>query len=182
MWQLIFINLGHFVMVLGTKLCQKVFFRHLVHRLIWMIISIIKIKKVKNMWNQSTLFKNPYTCYRPVQRFDRNSYRQEMVSILPVNISESPDAYHFDFYAPGFTREEITIREEKGILHVNTKPTENKVQEGVLRTEFLKKEMVRSVKLPRDARRDEVMARLEDGVLRITVRKDENLNKTVNIL
>jgi HSP20 family protein len=134
------------------------------------------------MWNQTAMFKNPYSCYRPAQWAGRSTVRQESVAILPVNISESTDAYHFSFYVPGFSREEIQIREENGVLHVQTKPAESSNQEEMLRSEFVKKEMVRSIKFPRDARRDSVEAKLEGGILRISIKKDENLNKTVNIL
>ncbi|MBK7231206.1 MAG: Hsp20/alpha crystallin family protein [Saprospiraceae bacterium] len=134
------------------------------------------------MWNQSIKFKNPNTCYSPSMSGTEQKEMNVEFAILPVNVSETENLYHYRFYVPGFSKDEIKIKEEGKTLLISAEPQEKDQMHRMLRKEFRKTKMKRMVRLAKDADVQTIQAKLEDGILEITVKKDETLNKSIQII
>ncbi|MBK9270924.1 MAG: Hsp20/alpha crystallin family protein [Saprospiraceae bacterium] len=134
------------------------------------------------MWNQVIKFRNPYTCNTAVYNAPSEGVHSEIINILPVNVFETENQYHYQFFVPGFQKEEIRIKEENKMLVITATPESNSSSDRMLREEFGKSKMKRTIRLPKDANIQSIQAQLADGVLKISVQKDENLNKSIQII
>jgi len=134
------------------------------------------------MWNQSIKFNKPNTCFSPLTNETEQREIKEEFGILPVNVSETKTHYHYRFYVPGFTKEEIKIKEENKTLLVSAEPNVKDQMDRVLRKEFRKTKMKRMIRLSKDVNAQTIVAKLEDGILELIVEKDETLNKSIQII
>lgn len=91
-----------------------------------------------------------------------------------VNIHENENDFQIDVSVPGFKKEELTINLENGILNVSAEHESKSVDEtkNYSRKEFSKKSFSRSFKIP-ETLSDDVDAKLEDGILSLTIKKKE---------
>ena len=90
---------------------------------------------------------------------------------------ETEQEYQLRADLPGIAEENVEITVHEGVLNVSGTRSEETTQEGV---NFLVKErqygsFERRIKLPKDANADLVQAKLEAGVLAITIAKKEEL-------
>ena len=121
-----------------------------------------------------------------------------MAGSLPVDIVEFQDRYEIIASVPGFTRDQITIEVDKGVLSINairTDPApagENDgdccgsdcctVESTVLRNERYTGSTGRRIRMPSEVDDKTVAATLENGVLKLTVAKPvENAPRRVTI-
>ena len=104
-----------------------------------------------------------------------------------INVKETEKAYQMEIAAPGLKKEWVRINiDNDGNLNV---AIENKMEhkdedkhEHYLRREFSYANFEQRLQLPDDVDRDKIMARVEDGVLRIGLpRKTEKEKITKNI-
>lgn len=95
------------------------------------------------------------------------------VLTLPLDLTETDDAYQLTIEVPGVKKEDLTIECSE---HVITIRGEKKFQrdperERAYRTERRYGVVARSVQLPDDADLERIEAAFEDGVLRVRVEK-----------
>lgn len=110
-----------------------------------------------------------------------NSFFDEFVTdrsanyIPAVNISETTEAYHLEFSAAGFKKEDFKIAVEKDVLTVSAEHKTESTSENknYSRKEFSFGSFKRSFTLPENVNVDKVEAKYEDGVLNVNIPKKE---------
>lgn len=90
---------------------------------------------------------------------------------LPVDIYESATERIFRVEMPGVSKEEVGVELEKDILKIQIKRSEG---DGDNRTQT---ELSRSIRVGQDLEADSIKAKLEDGILTITVSKSDRARK-----
>lgn len=134
------------------------------------------------MWNNSIHFKNPQNCVRPSDCLPKVKISTEGMEFIPVNILENSSQYMLRFNLAGYDKSEIKIKTEENLITISTHPAENTNTDKIRMSEFRKMEMRRNVKIPVDVVKESISAKYDNGILEIILPKDENLNKSINIL
>lgn len=99
-------------------------------------------------------------------RFSTNS--------LPlVNVINTPESYLVELAVPGFSKENFKVNMDNGILTVTGNSTfHNDVNEfPFTRQEFTCSSFTRSFRLPENINTEDIIAKFENGVLRLTIAK-----------
>lgn len=87
---------------------------------------------------------------------------------LAVDVHEGKDAYHASFEVPGVKKEDVKIELSEGMLTVSAEKREkNGDNESSLK-------LSRSVSVSDGVNAEAISARLEDGILRVTLPKAEH--------
>ena len=91
------------------------------------------------------------------------------------NVLEKENEYQIEISAPGFKKEDIKIELENDILKISSAYEDQKEekQEGYYRKEFSKSSFERSFTVPKTANKNEISASMEDGILTVTIPKQE---------
>jgi HSP20 family protein len=94
-------------------------------------------------------------------------------SVPAVNISENDKNYEVSLAAPGLTRKDFNVVVENGVLTISSEKKEEKEtkEKDYTRQEYSYSSFSRSFSLPDDAKEDDVNAKYEDGVLKVTLGK-----------
>lgn len=103
-----------------------------------------------------------------------NNY--EIFSTPAVNIIENFSNFVVELAAPGFNKEDFKIEVEEDTLIISSKKEsvrEEKEDSQFVKREFNYESFERSFKLPEDIQTDEILAKYENGVLRVTLPKTE---------
>ena len=113
--------------------------------------------------------------------FEREFFRRTPVygktekNIMKTDVKETDNAYELDIDLPGFKKEEVTAKLENGYLTISaTKGANNDEQnkEGkYIRRERYTGTMSRSFYVGEDVQQEDIHAKFEDGILKLTVPK-----------
>lgn len=104
-----------------------------------------------------------------------------------INVKKNQAGYEIEMAAPGMTKDDFYVSVDKdGVLNIKMEHKDENQQESdavrYLRREFSYANFEQRLQLPDDVDRDKIMARVEDGVLRIGLpRKTEKEKITKNI-
>ena len=104
-----------------------------------------------------------------------------------INVKENQSGYEIELAAPGMNKDDFHVSVDKdGVLNIKMEHKDENEQENnavrYLRREFSYANFEQRLQLPDDVDRDKIMARVEDGVLRIGLpRKTEKEEITKNI-
>lgn len=103
------------------------------------------------------------------------SAKQIKNAVPPVNISESPEAYHLILLVPGRNKEDFKVNIEKGTLTISFDKKEEAPKEAVktVRNEFSFNSFTRSFSLDDKVDTDNIQARYENGLLHFQLPKKE---------
>ena len=105
-------------------------------------------------------------------------------SNFKMDIKEQGDQYIIEAEVPGFTRDEIKLDVEKGLLTITVKKddTQEEQTDNYLHRERTLQQMTRRVALG-EVDEDQLKARLDNGILEIIVPKKPKLEtkKTISI-
>ena len=96
--------------------------------------------------------------------------------IPPVDITENDDAYVLEAELPGYKQEDVKVHVEKHVLRLSSKKetcTEEKEGKKTLVRERCFQSFERSFSLPEDVNEDRLEGEFVDGVLRVTMPKQE---------
>ena len=110
--------------------------------------------------------------------FDWSSrnYSDTNTTLPSVNIKESSDDFEVEVAAPGFSKDDFRIELNNDLLTISSgKETVNETKEGQqfsLR-EFSYQSFSRSFSLPNTADSEKIVAKYENGILRIVIPKKE---------
>jgi len=108
--------------------------------------------------------------------WSNRNYSDTNTTLPSVNIKESNDAFEVEVAAPGFTKNDFKIELKHDLLTVSSnKEIENETKEGQqfsLR-EFSYQSFSRSFTLPNSADSEKIVAKYENGILRIIIPKKE---------
>ncbi len=116
-------------------------------------------------------FRSLESFFEPFRRSLREGWFEGMGSqSVPLDVEESDEAYEVRAELPGFTREEIQVELENAVLEIHAKKTEggDGDQEKVVR------EQTRRLTVGEEVDADRVKARLNDGILSVTLPKSEH--------
>lgn len=118
---------------------------------------------VKGSW-LSDLFDN--------ERFFDSSL-MKLQSVPAVNVKETDKGYEIEVAAPGLSRKDFNVSVDNHVLTISSEKKEEKEtkEKDYTRQEFSYSSFSRSFALPENVKEDDVKARYEDGVLRLTVAK-----------
>jgi HSP20 family protein len=96
---------------------------------------------------------------------------------VPLDLSETADSYMIEAVVPGLKAEDLSITFENGILSISgeIRQSEESKDRNFHRVERRFGRFSRSVSLPTTVRGDAIVARLEHGVLFLTIPKAEEV-------
>ena len=101
----------------------------------------------------------------------------QMNGFMQADVAESEDAYTVEMNLPGVKKENVKIELKDGYLIVNAS-TKSETTEEDKKTKYIRKERYsgsgnRTFYVGRDLTQEDIKAKFEDGVLKLTVPKIE---------
>ncbi|WP_317437347.1 Hsp20/alpha crystallin family protein [Thomasclavelia spiroformis] len=115
-------------------------------------------------------------------------YGKHAKNMMKTDVRETDGTYEVDIDLPGFKKEDISVSFENGYLTVSTNKTldrDDKDKDGkYIRQERYAGSMSRSFFIGKNIPKEDIKAKYEDGVLRLSVpKKDIKVieNNTINI-
>ena len=92
-----------------------------------------------------------------------------------VNIKDTKEAYQIEVAAPGFSKENFSVKVEDNILTIGAEVKEDKLEEGekFTRKEFSYSSFKRSFTLPKTVLADKIAGSYDKGILTVTLPKAE---------
>lgn len=108
---------------------------------------------------------------------DRKLYGKHASHVMKTDVHEHDDSYEVDIDLPGFKKEEIEISLENGYLSVSASKGLDKDEKNkkgkLIRQERYAGSMQRSFYVGENVTQEDIKAKFEDGVLKLTVPKKE---------
>lgn len=99
-----------------------------------------------------------------------------------TNINETEKEFVLTMEMPGVLKKNIEVTVEGDDLIVTAERSEKTESEGLLRREIREEKFRRSFSLGRSVDRDKITAKLENGVLKVTLgKKAENVGRKVDV-
>ncbi len=108
--------------------------------------------------------------------FSNSWFEKEFNQSMPaLNIKEGTKEFDIELAAPGFKKSDFKITSEEGVLTISAeKQTEkNEKKKHFTRKEFSYESFTRSLHLPENALPEKIVAKYEDGILRLALPKKE---------
>jgi HSP20 family protein len=108
--------------------------------------------------------------------FDSRNWLRPLERSLPaVNVSENDKNFMVDVVAPGFKKDDFKISVDEDMLTISAEAKKESTDEGVEynRREYSYSSFTRSFCLPDNAKGDNIEANYSDGVLKLTIPKNE---------
>jgi HSP20 family protein len=101
-------------------------------------------------------------------------------SFPPVNIHETPDAYHVELSVPGRSKEDFKVNVENGLLTVSFEKKEETKNEDykTVRREFSYRSFKRSFNLDERTDAEKIQAKYENGLLKLLLPKKEETKES----
>lgn len=114
----------------------------------------------------------------PMMRdIDRRLYGKNAAHAMKTDVREQDDRYEVDIDLPGFKKDQISLNLENGYLTVcatkSVEKEEKNEHERVIRQERYAGAMQRSFYVDNGVTEDDISAKFEDGVLRLSILKKE---------
>jgi len=111
--------------------------------------------------------------------FNSWGWNKDGIGTVPVNIYETPDAYHLELNAPGRNKEDFKLNVEKGLLTIGFEKKEENKTEGqkTVRREFAYQSFKRSFNLEDGIDADNIQAKYENGLLKLVLPKKEQVKQ-----
>ena len=115
--------------------------------------------------------------FRGFREPERMLYGKNAPHMMRTDVRETDNGYEIDMDLPGFKKDEITLDLSQGNLTVSARKSMEKKNEDekgrMLRQERYAGSMSRSFYVGDHITEEDIKARFEDGVLRLTVPKKE---------
>jgi HSP20 family protein len=105
--------------------------------------------------------------------FTRDFGDKMMLPFPAVNISETPTSYEVEVAAPGFNKEDFSVKVEDDVLIISAETKEEKKEEekNYTRREYTYNSFTRSFRLPNNVKEGEIKATYTDGMLKLAMPK-----------
>ena len=122
-------------------------------------------------------FFNDFPFYndRDMKKAERKLYGHRAKNLMKTDIKEKGDSYILEMDLPGFKKDEIQVSLENGYLTIQASRKSNedeKDQKGnYIRRERYAGTCSRSFYVGEDVQQNEIHAKFEDGILKLTVPK-----------
>lgn len=141
--------------------------------------GFMSISNVQRRWTYPSLFEDYDKLFnqmsRPLELFRANG-DGEKVRSFAIDIRENDEQFEIFADVPGLSEDELDITVNKHVLTIKgERTTENTERDGdrFVRTERVSGKFERLIQLPESADLDKIAAKLDKGVLRLTVPKRE---------
>lgn len=107
--------------------------------------------------------------------------RPAATSVRPaMNIREEDQTIELQFVVPGFKREDLTIRIEDQHLVITGTPKKEEIN-GFVRREFRPAAFEKRFKLSDRVAQDAIQAKVEDGILHVTIGLIEPIRREIAV-
>jgi HSP20 family protein len=99
-----------------------------------------------------------------------------------VQKKELENSYELNFSLPGFSKENIELTVQDNVLQVNAK-SDYKTPEGykLVKSDFSIKNRFFTANIPEKADSEAISAKLNNGILTVSIAKKQNQKKLINI-
>lgn len=107
---------------------------------------------------------------------DKTLYGKHAGKLMATDVRETEEGYEVDINVPGFKKEDIALTLKDGYLNVATQKSVNKDEEKkgkLIRQERYMGSMSRSFYVGESITEEDVKAKFEHGVLKLTIPKKE---------
>ena len=118
--------------------------------------------------------------FRPwTDLFDTGGWNMRPMNVPAVNITEHPNEYLVSLAAPGMKKEDFKIDVDGNILTISSEKEENKEDKNkkFTRKEYSYSSFSRCFSLPEEIKQENINAKYEDGVLKISLPRKEESKK-----
>ncbi len=130
-----------------------------------------------------TLVRDPAELFdrefgRLARRFfsDEETANGANTASYPVDIREDENSFHVEAELPGYRKDDVDITLENGVLTITAERKQETAQPGQVHlNERRYTRTVRSFNLPKTVDENNVEARLNDGLLHLTIHKKEEV-------
>ena len=106
----------------------------------------------------------------------RPLYGNSEKNIMKTDVKETDKAYELDIDLPGFKKDEVTAKLENGYLTISATKGVNKDEQNkegkYIRRERYAGAMSRSFYIGENVQQEDIHAKFEDGILKLTVPKE----------
>jgi HSP20 family protein len=109
------------------------------------------------------------------RHFGGDGGEEALVGAYPVDIREDDNNVYVDAELPGFKREQVDVTIENGILTIQAERQPDEQQGDSHLRERRYTRVARSFTLPNGVDENSVDAKLDDGVLKLTLQKSEQV-------
>jgi HSP20 family protein len=92
---------------------------------------------------------------------------------FPVDIYEDEESYGLEAYFPGYSKEDVSVETDKGVLTISAKKKSKRENLRVSELGY-KGDLERSFRLADDVDTENISASLKNGVLYVTINKVES--------
>ena len=123
------------------------------------------------------LFDLSFPMMRDMGEVDKKLYGKHAAHVMKTDVREHDEGYEVDIDLPGFKKDEITLSLENGYLTITAAKgldEDDKDKKGkLIRQERYMGTMQRSFYVGKNLTDEDIKAKFEDGVLKLTVPKKE---------
>ena len=128
------------------------------------------------------MFKNSWFPTVFDELMNSNFTPRTSTTMPAINVKEDEKAYTMELAAPGIKKEfcRVSLNEEGNLciaIESKTEHTEEDKKQHYLRREFSYANYQRNYTLPEDVVKDQIAARVENGILTVTLPKQEKAEK-----
>ena len=115
---------------------------------------------------------------RDMNRMMKPLYGKHSKDIMKTDVKEKDGNYEVDIDLPGFKKDEVSVQLENGYLTITASKGLDKDQEKEDKSGYIRKERwsgscTRSFYVGDELRSEDIKARMEDGILHLTMPKKE---------
>ena len=114
---------------------------------------------------------------RDMDRMMKPLYGKHGKDVMKTDVKEKDGSYEVDIDLPGFKKEDVSVKLENGCLTVTASKgldkDEQKEDSGYIRRERWSGSCSRSFYVGEDVRPEDIKAKMEDGILHLTMPKEQ---------
>ena len=123
-------------------------------------------------------FQDPWLGFndREYKDLEKKLYGHRAKNVMNTDIKESDSGYEMIIDLPGFKKEEVNVSLENGYLTISAETSQDSDEKDEKTGRYIRRERYygscsRSFYVGRDVKQEDVKARFEDGVLKLTIPK-----------
>ncbi|MGE8243025.1 MAG: Hsp20/alpha crystallin family protein [Sphingobacterium sp.] len=135
------------------------------------------MKLAKRNWNNFSFFSPMFDNFnRELLNWDNKNYSSTSTTVPAVNIKENGDTFEVEVAAPGMAKDDFKVTLDGNLLTISSVKQEQNEEhtDNYTRREFSYQSFQRSFELQKEVvDQDNIQARYENGVLRLTIPKKE---------
>lgn len=114
--------------------------------------------------------------------YNNNIFNTPLTKTNYVFLKELDKSYEFNFILPGFSKENIEITLKDNLIIVNAKSNYITPKGySLVKSDFGIKDCSLTTIIPDNANKDNITAKLNNGILTIAIEKQAELKKTITI-